>query len=75
MRCVIWPIQRSILTYSFLGSLWERISIDSELVWLLTSSTVRLRGVDTHPPLSWCQYQTNHHKHHVELPQRTCADD
>lgn len=74
MQCVILPIQMSILTHSGLGSLWEHISIYSELVWLLTPPTVQLCGVDTHSPLSWYQYQTDHHKHHVELLQRTCTD-
>lgn len=72
--CDLTHPQRSILTHNCLGSLWERISINSELVRLLASPAVQLRGVDAHHPHSWYQYQAIHHKYHIELPQRTGAD-
>ena len=75
MRCVILPILWFILTGRYLGSLWKCISIDSEFVWLLTSPTVQLCGVDAYHSLSRHQHQTIHHKRHVELSQRTCTDD
>ena len=72
--CDLAHLWRSVLTCSRLGGLWEHIGIDPELVWLLTSPTVQLHRVDTRHPLSSDQYQTVHHKHHVELPQRTSTN-